>query len=86
MHVTYVKYIDLISLNILHKSFNIFILPPSSIDIIVLFLYTVFIELHLSLRASVCVWECVEAVWVPWPRRLTLTRRLGADAADAGDD
>lgn len=58
MHVTYVKYIDLISLNILHKNFNIFILPPSSIDIIVLFLYTVFIELHLSLRAFVCVSVC----------------------------
>lgn len=38
--------------------FNIFIPPPSSIDIIVLFLYTVFIELHLSLRASVCVSVC----------------------------
>lgn len=72
----YVKYIDLLLL-------NIFIIPPSSIDIII-FIYSIYRASPLIVCICVCV--CVEAVWMPWPRRLTLTRRLGVDATDAGDD
>lgn len=57
MHVTYVKYIDLISLNILHKNFNIFILPPSSIDIII-FIYSIYRASSLIACVCVCVSVC----------------------------